>query len=189
MGGSEDMMRLKRDDVSEWFGVTVLYGRVANLEWAGCGLTGEIPAEFGALSALVYLSLTKNKLKGPIPASLGALKSLSVLSLASTSLTGAVPCALSDLENLRYFGVGSRNALSTTPHIFISPLKAVQDYLLSLWRPATFRFLKYAIAITKMRLDRTDPASPPHPFFVFLVMYEDSITDLVLSYLNTLNSG
>ena len=48
------------DDVSEWWGVTVWGGRVTAVDWtrvlgrAGESLTGTIPAEIGALSALTW---------------------------------------------------------------------------------------------------------------------------------------
>ena len=45
------------DDVSEWLEVMVEGGQVTKLLWQGQGLSGTIPAEIGALSALRFLFL------------------------------------------------------------------------------------------------------------------------------------
>ena len=61
-----------------------------------------------------------------------------------------------------------------------------------MYRPSILRLLNYGIAITKKRPDMlsttklsTDPAPPnTHPFFAFLARYEDSLTEIILSFLD-----
>mmetsp|Transcript_14530 Transcript_14530/g.29671 ORF Transcript_14530/g.29671 Transcript_14530/m.29671 type:complete len:133 (-) Transcript_14530:48-446(-) len=54
-------------------------------------LTGTIPAEIAALSALTTLGVGDNELEGPIPASLGCMTCLKVLDFANNNLSGTVP--------------------------------------------------------------------------------------------------
>mmetsp|Transcript_29109 Transcript_29109/g.58128 ORF Transcript_29109/g.58128 Transcript_29109/m.58128 type:complete len:222 (-) Transcript_29109:480-1145(-) len=120
MGGEDDILRRKymavdsgwsmrdepSDDVSEWFGVTVEGGRVTRLRW-NQGLSGAIPAEIGALSALTALDLGRNKLNGAIPPTIGALSSLTTLDLSYNFLSGIVPYHLSNLLNLEYLNLSN----------------------------------------------------------------------------------
>ena len=113
MGGKEDDLRRRyyvrdlgkwkmkmrdevSDDVTEWCGVTVKGGRVAKLYWGSQGLSGSIPAEIGALSALTTLLLIDNKLHGAVPSTIGALSSLAELDLRYNLLSGVVPYSFSN---------------------------------------------------------------------------------------------
>mmetsp|Transcript_12454 Transcript_12454/g.25466 ORF Transcript_12454/g.25466 Transcript_12454/m.25466 type:complete len:484 (+) Transcript_12454:186-1637(+) len=195
----EYLMRDKPSDVvSEWYRVTVEGGRVTGLQWDEQGLTGTIPAEIGALSALIGLDLSHNKLNGAIPPTIGALSSLTELNLHSNSLSGDVPYSFSSLPNLEHLGLNGNNFSNQSDCDLYSNLygkRPVQDYLISLWLPQTLRLLNYGIAITKKRQDSLSttttstgaaPASPPHPFFVFLAAHEHTLTDIILSFLDPL---
>ena len=178
------------DNVSEWLGVFVEEGRVTELEWRNLGLTGTIPAEIGALSALTKLSLYNNKLNGAIPQTIGALSSLTILYLSNNSLSGVVPYSFSNLLNLEYLFLLDNN-LSNDPGD-LDGKREIQDYFISLWRHPTIRLLNYGIAITKKRQAslgrRVSPRRvipSPHPFFAFLADYEDSLTDLIMSFLDS----
>jgi len=193
----EYLMRDKPSDVvSEWYRVTVEGGRVTGLQWDEQGLTGTIPAEIGALSALIGLDLSHNKLNGAIPPTIGALSSLTELNLHSNSLSGDVPYSFSSLPNLEHLGLNGNNFSNQSDCDLYSNLygkRPVQDYLISLWLPQTLRLLNYGIAITKKRQDSLSTATttsitlhppPPHPFFAFLADHEDSLTDLIMSFLD-----
>ncbi|KAK6923685.1 Protein kinase domain, partial [Dillenia turbinata] len=79
----------------------------------GCGITGEIPEEFGDLSSLTTLDLESNHLSGQIPSSLGNLKKLQFLSLNQNNLNGTIPESLSSLSNLINLFTGNRLVCGT----------------------------------------------------------------------------
>ena len=90
------------EDMTQWYGLTVEGGRVTKIFWHLCGLTGTIPAIFGALSALTWLDLGRNQLVGAIPPELGALENLVGLNLSDNYLsTDSVPTTLFKLKNLK----------------------------------------------------------------------------------------
>ena len=88
--------------VSSWQGVMVdsPEERVTELDLAGLGLNGRIPAALGRLGHLVSLSLQRNRLTGRIPPELGNLASLQRLNLGYNALTGSIPPELGGLDNL-----------------------------------------------------------------------------------------
>ena len=87
----------------DWEGVTVrgTPGRVTWLELERSGLTGEIPAVLGDLTALTDLDLSSNRLSGGIPPELGQLTELEWLFLHGNRLTGEIPPELGGLTALR----------------------------------------------------------------------------------------
>ena len=86
--------------LGEWYGVTTnVDGRVTELDMPdipGNGLSGEIPAELGNLSNLIWLELDDNRLRGEIPPELGSLSNLQGLDLGGNQLSGCVPSSLED---------------------------------------------------------------------------------------------
>ena len=221
MGGKEDVLRRKyhnvyydyededddeeeylmRDEpsdvVSEWFGVRVEGGRVTRLDWDEYTicfyLTGTIPAEIGALSALTILYLNGNQLNGAIPPTIGALSSLTHLHLDYNSLSGVIPYSLCNLPNLESLHLSDNNLSANPGNLYTRP--GVQDFLLSYFRHSTIRLLDYGIAITNKRQEvvpsttttaTTDAfhtitttinkisafaaAKPAHPFFALLAL-------------------
>jgi hypothetical protein len=181
----------KRDepsnDVSEWLGVTVEGGRVTRLYWNDQGLWATILAEIGALSALRFLYLHGNELSGPIPPRIGALTNLTSLHLDCNPLSGVVPSTLSTLSNLEVLSL-DETALTNRPDTIVHQKPAIQNYLLSLWGPQAFRFLKYGIAITKKRQDALAPTTSTSPFLIFLTRCEDAM-DHILSFLDPVKYG
>ena len=151
------------DIVLEWLGVTVEGGRVTRLSWIDQGLTGIIPSDIGALSALRLLKISYNELSGSIPPTVAAVTSLDTcVYLHDNSLSGLVPSTLSNLEFLWL----NRTAPTNSPGpIYLHTKSEVQDYLLSLWRHSVLRLLKYSIVITKKRQDilSTPPSTPILP--------------------------
>ena len=89
--------------MSDWDGVTVrgTPRRVTRLDLGRSGLTGEIPAELGSLTALTDLDLSGNTLTGNIPPELGGLTELVWLFLYGNRLSGEIPSELGGLTNLR----------------------------------------------------------------------------------------
>ncbi|RWW53154.1 hypothetical protein BHE74_00040379 [Ensete ventricosum] len=61
-----------------------------------------IPSEFGKLTKLTFLWMTKANLQGEIPASFAQLTGLTQLDLSENSLTGAIPAGIWGLPNLQY---------------------------------------------------------------------------------------
>lgn len=87
-------------------------------------LMGNIPSEFGNMTALQVLELAHNNLTGSLPASLGKLRNLGVLDASHNRLQGRIPESFSnltflvqiDLSNNDLIGpIPSRGQLSTLP--------------------------------------------------------------------------
>ena len=87
-------------------------GRVVELELEDIDLTGAVPAEVGALSALRELSLGGNQLTS-VPAEIGQLTSLRVLDLQHNQLT-SVPAEIGQLTSLRMLWLHG-NRLTSLP--------------------------------------------------------------------------
>ncbi|XP_021814907.1 probable LRR receptor-like serine/threonine-protein kinase At1g53430 [Prunus avium] len=73
---------------------------VTNIELKGLNLTGVIPDEFGNLTHLEEIDLTRNYINGSIPASLSRAP-LRILSLLGNRLSGSIPTAIGDFTMLR----------------------------------------------------------------------------------------
>ena len=72
------------------------------LNFAECGLVGDLPASLGDLASLELLSLGDNGFAGPIPPSLGNLRCVVELNLSSNCLEGCIPPELGGLEHLKF---------------------------------------------------------------------------------------
>ena len=64
------------------------------------GLDGPIPTEFGLLTNLKELTLTKNFLSSSIPTEIGSLFTLSSFSAGFNRLTGQIPDEITQLRGL-----------------------------------------------------------------------------------------
>ena len=136
-------------------------------------LSGTIPAELGALSALKCLSLRYNKLEGSIPPEFRALSSLVNLDLSCNSLSGVIPSTLSNLKNLACLNLALNKKLSDAPHDH--PLESkdeTQAYLTFIHLPVVLHFINFGIAITKKRQDTLSTSSQPS--FAFLANSKDA---------------
>ncbi len=123
------------EPIRNWHGVTVKDYRVAELSFSNNQLEGDIPPEFGDLTALVqftadnneltsippeignlsslnYLNLNLNKLKS-IPDEIGYLTSLGGLSLLDNHIS-KLPATIGNLTNLKYLSL-ERNVLTELP--------------------------------------------------------------------------
>lgn len=96
--------------LNEWFGIEAYGDSVVNLILTSNNLSGEIPAEIGALTSVSALLLGENHITGTLPDQIGNLKSLEYLSLSGNQLLGTLPESLFGLQNLIELDV-SRNLL------------------------------------------------------------------------------
>ncbi|WP_345125078.1 DUF6443 domain-containing protein, partial [Hymenobacter antarcticus] len=112
-------------DAATWYGVGVSGGDVTSLRLGSNGLSGPLPAAFGALHELQILYLQGNALSGPLPASLGECLRLVLLYLSQNRFSGALPASLGNLAALQQFGA-DHNA-------FEGPLPAAWGRLQQLW--------------------------------------------------------
>ncbi len=102
--------------LGEWHGVaTNEKDRVVRLNLSENGLSGEIPAELGALANLQELLLSGNRLSGEIPVELGNLANLLELELDGNELTGGIPPELGNLARLRGLLLGGNELSGEIP--------------------------------------------------------------------------
>ena len=88
------------DDVAKWNGISVKGGRAVKVSWTRQTLDSHIPSEFGDLTGLAELDLSRTGLTGEIPKSFQTLKALTKLDLSNNSLTGDAQ-SLRPLKNLK----------------------------------------------------------------------------------------
>ncbi len=109
---------------SSWHGVTVIGGRVTELNLSGQvsngtlsrgGLSGTLPVEIGNLNQLTRLDLSFSSLSGSIPSGLGDLTNLERLDLSFNSLSGSIPSELDDLANLESLILSSNSLSGSIP--------------------------------------------------------------------------
>jgi Leucine-rich repeat (LRR) protein len=79
------------EDVSTWYGVTVVANEIIEIDLNKNNLEGIIPASLGQLASLQYLKLDTNKISGSIPVELGNLSALQQLYLGGNQLNGSIP--------------------------------------------------------------------------------------------------
>ena len=108
---------LSEEPIYTWSGVrTDDRGRVTELNLAGLGLDGEIPAEIGDLTKMRWLNLARNSdLTGELPAEMAQLTELEVLYVGENDHTGSVPSWLGDLTKLSQLGLGHNRLTGTIP--------------------------------------------------------------------------
>ena len=102
--------------LDQWYGVdTDQAGNVTGLNLYSNFVVGKIPAEFGGLTHLEQLNLSRNwLLEGPLPLEFFTLAELRHLNLADTDIGGEVPPEIGRLTNLRgltWAGSGLTGAL------------------------------------------------------------------------------
>ncbi len=97
--------------VCDWYGVTVVDGKVTELNLENNDLQGNIPSTISNLSSLESLNLSNNTLTGEIPASLGALIELTYLSLHHNNLSGTLSPSLGSLSNLTFMDLSHNGTI------------------------------------------------------------------------------
>ncbi|KAK4255941.1 hypothetical protein QN277_008866 [Acacia crassicarpa] len=91
-------------------------------------LNGSIPKSFAKLS-LVVISLLANRLSGPIPKEIGNIPTLEELVLEDNHFEGSLPSSLGKLKHLRRLLLSSNNFSGTVPESF-GNLKKLKDFRL-----------------------------------------------------------
>ncbi|KAK7324509.1 hypothetical protein VNO77_28114 [Canavalia gladiata] len=77
---------------------------ICHVKWIvlkGLNISGAIPDEFGNLTQLKILDLTRNYFNGSIPKSLGRLSTLEILSLLGNRLIGSIPSEMGGMASLQ----------------------------------------------------------------------------------------
>jgi Leucine-rich repeat (LRR) protein len=97
--------------ISTWFGVTVEYGRVTELDLNYNNLVGIIPASIGYLDDLIDLDLSSNQLTGSIPPEISSLTNLNNLYLSDNQFIGSIPPEIGNLTSISFLDL-SYNQLS-----------------------------------------------------------------------------
>ncbi len=95
--------------IDQWEGITIGRSRerVAGIDLADAGLSGNLPEALGDLAGLEVLILSGNELRGRIPSEIGKLSSLKRLLLDDNMLSGDVSpelAVLSGLDEIRLSG-------------------------------------------------------------------------------------
>ncbi|MFK7954353.1 MAG: leucine-rich repeat domain-containing protein, partial [Ekhidna sp.] len=86
-----------------WVGVTVIDGRVTNLNLQSNEIQGSIPSEIGDLDSLKTISMSSfSGFGGILPSEIGNLSALTTLSLEG-DFTGTIPTEIGNLSNLQTF--------------------------------------------------------------------------------------
>ncbi|WP_298320825.1 immunoglobulin domain-containing protein [uncultured Aquimarina sp.] len=104
--------------VCDWYGVTVVDGKVVGLNLENNVVSGTIPSSISNLIYLTNLDLNTNALIGEIPSSMGALLELTYLSMHHNSLTGNLPPSLGSLSNLTVMDLGFNTLQGPIPIAF-----------------------------------------------------------------------
>ncbi|MEL6533819.1 MAG: FG-GAP-like repeat-containing protein, partial [Bacteroidota bacterium] len=94
------------DSVKNWYGVTVLNGRVTRVELGNNNLTGSLPDTLAYFTGLEYLDLSDNNISGGISEGIGANESLNTLLLRNNQINGPLPDTIAALPNLSLLDVG-----------------------------------------------------------------------------------
>ncbi len=125
--------------VCDWFGVTVVDGKITSINLNGNNLVGQIsssinqliyleqlylrtnqindiiPLEIAQISNLRDLYLDGNQLTGSIPPEIGQLSNLEDLILTRNNISGNIPSELGQLTNLKILQLGVNNLSGSLP--------------------------------------------------------------------------
>ncbi len=101
--------------VCDWYGITVVDGKVEKLILENNNLTGVVPTDIDGLINLKQLFLQRNNLSGTIPSEIGNLINLEYLSLYSNDFSGEVPLKMGELINLENLYLYENNLSGAIP--------------------------------------------------------------------------
>lgn len=115
--------------VSEWYGITVIHGRVKKVELFTNSLSGTIPSSIGNLSDMTLLNLSSNQISGSIPLSIGNLSSVTGLHFFSNQLTGSIPTSIGNLSNITSLNLSGNQLSGAIPASLGNLSKAISIFL------------------------------------------------------------
>ncbi|MDY8138495.1 hypothetical protein [Aquimarina sp. 2201CG5-10] len=101
--------------VCDWFGVTVVDGKVTKISLINNGLLGTIPDSFGNLTNLDYVAFAINQLSGSLPASIGNLINVETFSVERNAMTGTIPTSIGNMTALKVLILGSNQFTGSIP--------------------------------------------------------------------------
>ncbi|CAA6665682.1 unnamed protein product [Spirodela intermedia] len=100
---------------------------VVSIEVKGYNLTGVLPEEFGNLTSLFFIDLTRNYINGSIPAADWASLPLRNLSLLGNRISGAIPEEIGNITPLRSLFLSANNFTGELPEA-LSRLTNLTDF-------------------------------------------------------------
>ena len=104
------------EPLDTWAGVTMVDGKITQLNLSGFGLNGQLPAGIGTLTDLTKLTLSSNPgLTGPLPSTIGNLANLDGLLAVTTGLEGPLPKEMGNLKKLTNLQLNNNNITGTIP--------------------------------------------------------------------------
>jgi len=107
------------DQVSGWYGVTVVDGDITEVNLNDNSLIGTIPESIGNLKSLTRLSLgkhlTTNQLSGSIPISISELGGLEYLLLSGNQLSGEIPNEIFNILTLKNITISNNQLTGIIP--------------------------------------------------------------------------
>ncbi|WP_298545840.1 hypothetical protein [uncultured Aquimarina sp.] len=102
-------------DVSTWYGVKVLEGRISEIDLQLNNLTGSLTSSIGIFTSLKQLKLSLNQITGIIPEEIGNLVSLEGLGITHNQLSGSIPLQLGNLKSLVGLHLHHNQLVGTIP--------------------------------------------------------------------------
>jgi hypothetical protein len=101
-----DFPEFIQDTECFWSFVNCVFGTVFQLKMSNLGLTGSIPPEIGALTALTKVDMSSNSIQGSIPEEFFGLETLQELYLNTNQLTGTISGSLRNMDTLKSLYLG-----------------------------------------------------------------------------------
>ncbi|XP_058074092.1 putative leucine-rich repeat receptor-like protein kinase At2g19210 isoform X2 [Magnolia sinica] len=157
-----------------WEGLNCSYNgsnpyRIASLDLASSGLSGEIADSLAELTSIRRLDLSSNNLTGPIPDFLADLPLLEYLDLSSNKLTGSIPIRLLQKSRKRLLTL----SVDDNPNLCLSEscqTKGRNLILITAVVPSVVAVLLIAVIIIWRFIERRRRAMEPHNEEVSLVL-------------------
>jgi len=103
------------EDVEDWFGISVQYNHVDEINLSSNNLTGIIPADIQKLVNLEVLNLRNNQITGSIPSEIGSLNKLKELYLNSNQINNSIPIEIGNLTSLERLYLNNNQLNDTIP--------------------------------------------------------------------------
>jgi hypothetical protein len=118
-------------DECSWGGIECdSNGQVDRLDWYGRKLSGQLPADVGLLTGLVYFSTSDNEFSGSLPETIGRWTDVSVFSVFNNKLTGTIPDGIAEWTEITEAYFYGNDLTGTMPVGICRYVDQVNDRLL-----------------------------------------------------------
>ncbi len=104
--------------VRDWYGVTVVDGRVTAIDLSENNLVGTLPVTIGKLTKVVNFNLNNNGLFSKIPREIGSMTSIVAIDLSFNALTSSMPDEFYRIENLQTLNLSNNQLSGIVPEEF-----------------------------------------------------------------------